>query len=54
MAELVMSKADGEMQFKPESVYMAYKGRDFADKKQASPTLTLFTLRILMRLGMAE
>ena len=54
MADIVLSKADAKMRFTPESVYMAYKGRDFADKKQPSPTLTLFTLRILMKLGLAE
>ncbi|NPV00424.1 MAG: hypothetical protein HPY53_03480 [Brevinematales bacterium] len=54
MADIVLSKADTEMRFTPESVYMAYKGRDFADKKQPSPTLTLYTLRILMRLGLVE
>jgi hypothetical protein len=54
MADIVLSKADAEMRFTPESVYMAYKGQDFADKKHPSPTMTLFTLRILMRLGLAE
>lgn len=51
MMEVLLSQTDSSLRFKPESMYMAYKGRDFANKKEHSPTITLFTLRILKRAG---
>jgi hypothetical protein len=50
MTDVLLSKADEGLRFKPESVYMAYKGQDFSDKKNCSPTITLMVLRILKRM----
>jgi len=50
MFELLLSKADTEGRFTPESVWMAFKGFDFAQKKIPSPTLTLMVERIKKRL----
>lgn len=52
MADVVLEKADDSLRFTPESVYMAFKGKDFSDKKAPSPTLTFMTLRALARLGL--
>ncbi len=51
MADLLASKADGELRFTPESMYLFYKGRDFSNKREPSPSLTLRSLQILTRLG---
>ncbi len=50
MVELVRSKADDEGKFVPESVWMAWKGWDFAQKKEPSRWLTFLVMRILKRL----
>ncbi|MCG8572440.1 MAG: hypothetical protein MJB14_20095 [Spirochaetes bacterium] len=52
MIDLVLSKTDDSLRFKPESIYLIYKNHDFANKKEFSPTLTLFVLKILRRLKM--
>jgi len=49
MLNLVLSKADEQGLFTPESVWMAYKGFDFAQKKVPSPTLTLAVERLIRR-----
>ncbi len=54
MAGTLLSKADAGLRFTPESVYLSYKGQDFADKKIPSPTLTFMALRILKRLDLAS
>lgn len=50
MTDVLLSKADDGLRFAPESAYLAYKGLDFSDKKNRSPTITLMALRILKRL----
>lgn len=54
MAEILLARTDETLRFKPESVHTVYKGQDFAQKKEYSPTLTVFALRILMRLGYVD
>jgi hypothetical protein len=51
MVEVLLSKTDNTYRFKPESMYRIYKGFDFANKKEFSPTITLFALRILQRIS---
>lgn len=51
MTDVLLSKADKDLRFKPESVYVPFKGTDFADKKRLSPTVTMTAWRILSRLG---
>ncbi len=51
MCDALMAKADPGLRFKAESVYLIYKGRDFADKKAYSPSITLCALGILHRMG---
>jgi len=50
MVDRVVSKVDAMGMVKPESVWMAFKGFDFAQKKTPSPTLTLAIMRLLSRL----
>jgi hypothetical protein len=40
---------DEQGRFKPTSMFMCYKGWDFANKKEASPWMTLLCSRILRR-----
>ena len=47
----IKAKADANGLYTPESVWMAWKGWDFAQKKQPSPWLTFLVLRILKRFG---
>jgi hypothetical protein len=49
MVKVLIDKADDSFRFTAESMYRAYSGYDFADKKQPSPTLTAVVLRILGR-----
>ena len=49
MVELVAAKADEEGRFTPESVWRAWKGWDFGQKREASRWLTLLTQRMLRR-----
>jgi hypothetical protein len=49
MVEVLEGKGDDQFRFTAESMYRAYKGYDFADKKQPSPTLTTVVFRILKR-----
>jgi len=51
MLAIVEQKRDDQGRFTPESVWMAWKGWDFGQKKQPSPWLTFLVLRILKRLG---
>jgi hypothetical protein len=51
MVDVLLSKTDDTYKFKPESMYRVYKGEDFADKKAFSPTITMFAIRILLRLA---
>jgi hypothetical protein len=50
MIELVKSKANEEGKFVPESVWMAWKGWDFAQKKEPSRWLTLLVMEICKRI----
>ncbi|UCH10769.1 MAG: hypothetical protein JSU61_02450, partial [Fidelibacterota bacterium] len=50
MIELVRSKADVMGRYTPESIWMAWKGWDFGQKREPSRWLTLITHRILNRL----
>ena len=49
MLEVLKGKADDRFRFTAQSMYRIYKGHDFADKKQPSPTLTIAVFRILKR-----
>jgi hypothetical protein len=45
----IESSQDHEGKFTPTSMYMAYKGWDFADKKAPSPWITFLCCRVLKR-----
>jgi hypothetical protein len=47
MIGIIANKANAEMQFTPESIYLKFKEWDFGQKKQPSPWLTYVCLRIL-------
>jgi len=51
MATLVVEKADADNRFKPESIWMAWKGWDFGQKRTPSRWLTLLVVRMLDRLS---
>lgn len=51
MLDLLLGAADDQGRFTPGSVWMAYKGFDFAQKRGASPTLTLAVERLRRRVG---
>ena len=51
MLDAMTDQADGQGRYKPGSVWMAYKGFDFAQKREPSPMLTAAALRILRRAG---
>ena len=50
MVELVRSKADDRVRYTPESIWMAWKGWDFGQKREPSRWLTLIVDRMLHRL----
>jgi len=50
LAERILEQADNDGFFTPGSIYMAWKGYDFGQKKQPSPTLTARLWAILQRL----
>ncbi len=49
MTAILRQKADAEGRFTPESIWMAWKGWDFGQKRAPSPWLTLLAHRILAR-----
>ena len=51
MAELVKAKEDNQGRLKPESIWMAWKGWDFGQKKEPSRWITLIAHRALQRLN---
>lgn len=51
MASILRSKADLQGRFTPESVYQAYAGWDFGQKKAPSRWLTFLAWRVLTRLS---
>ena len=50
MVEVILSKQDDQGRFTPESVWMAWKGWEFGQKKIPSPWITLLVLRVSKRL----
>ncbi len=54
MGNVLLSKADKELRFTPESMYRYYKDEDFADKKKPSPTVTIEALKTLQKLEMVS
>ncbi|MGD9049950.1 MAG: hypothetical protein PVF77_17995, partial [Anaerolineae bacterium] len=50
MVEVITSQADGQGRYTARSMYRAWKGWSFADKKNPSPWLTFLVLRILKRI----
>jgi hypothetical protein len=51
MVETLTAQADAEGRYTAGSMYQAWKGWSFADKKNPSPWLTFLVLRIEKRLG---
>jgi hypothetical protein len=51
MAEIMKSKMNERGHFKPESIWMAWKGWDFVQKKEPSRWLTFLVFRIFKRLN---
>jgi hypothetical protein len=51
MTRVIESKADANGRFVPESVYLAWKGWDFAQKKEPSGWLTFLAWRVIARAG---
>jgi hypothetical protein len=51
MAVLLKAKADDLGRFTPESVWMAWKGWDFGQKKEPSRWITLIAQRTFQRLS---
>ena len=52
MVETIKDQADGKGRYTAGSMYKAWKGWSFADKKEPSPWLTFLVLRILKRTGL--
>jgi hypothetical protein len=52
MVNTITEQADDEGRYTASSMYQAWKGWSFADKKKPSPWLTFLVLRILKRIGM--
>jgi hypothetical protein len=52
MMKTITDQADAEGRFTANSMYRAWKGWSFADKKQPSPWLTYLVLRISKRVGL--
>jgi hypothetical protein len=50
MVEAITSQADGQSRYTANSMYRAWKGWSFADKKHPSPWLTFLVERILRRM----
>jgi len=51
MVETITAQADDNGRYTANSMYRAWKGWSFADKKHPSPWLTLLVLRVLKRIG---
>jgi hypothetical protein len=51
LLEAMVGQADEAGRYTPNSMYMAWKGWSFANKKEPSPWMTFLVLRILMRSG---
>lgn len=53
IAALVKAKSDGQGRYTPESIWVAWKGWEFAQKKEPSRWLTLLVQRALRRMNIA-
>ncbi len=51
MVEVILKQADDQGRYTASSMYMAWKGWSFADKKQPSPWITYLVNRIQKRVG---
>ena len=51
MVETITDQANAEGRFTASSMYLAWKGWSFADKKNPSPWLTFLVLRLVKRIG---
>jgi len=51
MAAAIAAQADGQGRYTARSIYQAWKGWSFADKKNPSPWLTFLVVRALKRMG---
>ena len=51
MRDTVLAKQDGDGRYTPESVWMAYRGWDFGQKRVPSPWLTLLVERVRLRMS---
>jgi len=51
MIEVIQARADADSRYTPESIWMAWKGWDFGQKKEPSPWLTFLVWRMLSRLA---
>ena len=54
MVSTLTDQADPEGRYTASSMYMAWKGWSFANKKEPSPWLTFLVLRILQRSGLLQ
>ncbi len=52
LLEKIQAQANADGSYTPRSIFMAWKGWSFGDKKQPSPWMTLTVLRILKRCGL--
>ena len=52
MAHAILDQADKNGRYTSSSMYRAWKGWSFADKKTPSPWLTFLAYRILYRVGL--
>ncbi len=51
MVNTITAQADEAGRYRANSMYMAWKGWDFADKKSSSPWITFLVLRVLKRVN---
>ena len=51
MVEIIEQKVNSDGRFTPESIWMAWKGWDFGQKKEPSPWLTFLVNRMKFRLN---
>lgn len=54
MVEMITAQADEEGRYTANSMYRAWKGWSFADKKNPSPWLTFLVLRVIKRMLVGE
>jgi len=52
MVQVILDQADDLGRYTASSMYLAWKGWSFADKKQPSPWLTFLVKRIEKRAGL--